>query len=75
MRVYINLVPKVIYKHENRTDKWWTSGGKGWVANKGFVTWLCHFVDFVKPTKEETVVLILVCLHVIPTASNCIDNG
>ena len=57
--IYINLVPKVIYKYENRTDKWWTSGGKGWVSNKGFVTWLCHFVDCVKPTKEETVVLIL----------------
>ena len=28
------------------------------MSNEGFVTWLRHFVDFVKPTKEETVVLI-----------------
>ena len=32
---------------------------KGWVSNEGFVTWLKHFVDSVKPTKEETVVLLL----------------
>ena len=29
------------------------------MPNEGFVTWLWHFVDFVKPTKEETVVFIL----------------
>ena len=29
------------------------------MSNDGFVTWLRHFVDFVKPTTEETVVLIL----------------
>ena len=29
------------------------------MSNEGFVTWLWHFIDFVKPTKEETVVLIL----------------
>ena len=41
IRVFINLVPVVIYKKdENNTDKWWTSGGKGWMSNEGFVTWL-----------------------------------
>ena len=33
--------------------------GKGSMSNEGFLTWLWHIVDFVKPTKEETVVLIL----------------
>ena len=32
---------------------------KGWMSNEGFVTWLRHFVGFVKPTKAETVVFIL----------------
>ena len=43
---------------ENRIDKWWTSGSKCLMSNVKFVTWLWHFVDFVKPTKEETLMLI-----------------
>ena len=32
---------------------------KGWMSNEGFVTWLRHFIDFVKSKMEETIALIL----------------
>ena len=32
-----------------------------WMSNEGFVNFLRHFVYFVKPTKDQTVVLILNC--------------
>ena len=47
---------------------------KGSMSNEGFLTLLRHFVDFYKPTKEETVVLILDG-HVIHTKNLAREAG
>ena len=62
-----NYVPSMVIYKWKRLKIELTNGGppgavyscqdKGWMSNEGFVTWLRHFVDFVKPTKEET------CVH------------
>ena len=64
-----NYVRQMIIYKRKRIKIELTNGGhpgavyscqdKGWMSNEGFVTWMKHFVDFVKPTKEDTVMLIL----------------
>ena len=60
IRVYVNVVPMVIYKRKRMKIDLTNSGpprAKAECPMRGLV--LVCFIDFVKPTKEETVVFIL----------------
>ena len=52
-------------QNETGADQWWTPGAvyacqeKGWLSNKGFISWLEHFINSVKATKENSVILVL----------------
>ena len=61
------IPPKVIYKRK-RMKPDLTNGGpwgclcmskKGWMSNKGFSSWLEHFINSVNATKENSVILVL----------------
>ena len=62
------IPPMVIYKLKRMKPEL-TNGGhpgavyacqdKGWMPNEGFLTWLDHVINFAKPTKQCTVLLIL----------------
>lgn len=64
-----NYVPPMVIYKRKRMKPELTNGGppgavyscqdKGWMSNEGFITWLKHFITFVKPTKENTLVLVL----------------
>ena len=62
------IPPMIIYKRKRMKEEL-TNGGpvgavyscqeKGWMSNEGFVTWLKHFIDCVRPQPCRKVVLVL----------------
>ncbi|CAM1318676.1 Uncharacterised protein r2_g2668 [Pycnogonum litorale] len=64
-----NYVPPMVIYKRKRMKPELTNGGppgavyscqeNGWMSNEGFLTWLKHFIEFAKPTKGSTVVLVL----------------
>ena len=64
-----NFIPTMVIYKRKRMKPELTNGGppgavyscqeKGWMSNEGFISWIEHFINSVKTTKENSVILVL----------------